>query len=292
MIINLKNTTKQPMRIKAFLKSKGLSHRLISTAKHEGTMKIDGHKVSTTDVLDAGAELNLRLPKEKSDANVPFSFKPVEIVFEDDNWLVINKPVGLSSVPGPSNREDTVVNRVKGHLKDQGSKDLIPHVITRLDRDTSGVMLIAKNRLAVGVLAPQIENHDIEKKYFAFVQGTLKEKEGLIDKPIARAEDGIHREVSETGQQAQTRFQLIQQYDTYALVEVELLTGRTHQIRVHFASLGHPLLGDQLYGGPMDKKIVRQALHATSLKFVDPLTDQTHLFEVPMPQDMENLKNV
>ncbi|GEL90636.1 RluA family pseudouridine synthase [Pediococcus parvulus] len=292
MIINLQNTTEEPMKIRAFLKSKGFSHRLISSAKHEGTMRIEGHKVSTTDTLEAGEKLNLQLPKEKSDPEVPFSFEPLEIVFEDENWLVINKPAGLTSVPGPSNREDTVVNRVKGHLKNNGSKDLIPHVITRLDRDTSGVMLIAKNRLAVSVLAPQIENHKIEKKYWAFVSGTMAEKKGIIDKPIVRSEDGIHREVNPEGQQAKTRFQVLRQYGDYALVGAELLTGRTHQIRVHFASLGHPLLGDQLYDGPMEMGISRQALHATSLKFVDPLTEQKHEFKVAIPEDMENLKNV
>lgn len=292
MIISFQNTTAEPLKIKAFLVSKGLSHRLISSIKNGGILQINGKKQTTADMIAPAEVLKLRLPKEKSDPNVPFSFQPLSVVFEDDNWLVINKPAGLSSVPGPSNRDDTVVNRVKGHLKTQGSQDLVPHVITRLDRFTSGVMLIAKNRLAASVLSPQIENHTIQKKYRVFVSGQLNEGQGVINQPIAKAADGIHREISADGQQAQTRFRLIHQYAHFAEVEAELLTGRTHQIRVHFASLGQPLLGDELYGGPMNMGIKRQALHAESLTFTDPLTNQEHTFKVVLPKEMESVKDV
>ncbi|WP_439001786.1 RluA family pseudouridine synthase [Pediococcus damnosus] len=292
MIMTMQNATSERLKIKVFLVSKGFSHRLISSIKKSGMLRIDGQKKTTADFIESGDILNLRLPKEKSDPNVPFSFEPLTVVFEDANWLVIDKPAGLPSVPGPSNRDDTVVNRVKGHLKNQGSQDLVPHVITRLDRFTSGVMLIAKNRLAASVLSPQIEQHTIQKKYRAFVSGRLTEKQGLIDKPIAKTADGIHREISEDGQQAQTRFQVIHQYENFAEVEAELLTGRTHQIRVHFTILGHPLLGDKLYGGPLDMGITRQALHAESLTFTDPLTDREQTFKVKLPEDMEQLKHV
>lgn len=292
MIIKLTNTSDQSLKIKAFLQKRNFSHRLISTIKKMGQLHVVEQKVTTLDLLAPGDVLTVRLPKEKSDATVPFSYVPLEVIFEDDNWLVVNKPSGLSSVPGPSNRTDTMVNRVKGHLKKQGSQDLVPHIVTRLDRDTSGVMLIAKNRVAISVLAPQIETHQIEKKYVALASGQFSVKEGFIDQPIGKAADGIHREIQADGQQAQTKYRVLKQFDQYALVSVQLLTGRTHQIRVHFASLGHPLVGDTLYGGPTDLGITRQALHAQSLKFTDPLTGKVHLFKTELPEDMRRLQYV
>ncbi|WP_412988540.1 RluA family pseudouridine synthase [Pediococcus siamensis] len=292
MIVKLTNSGTETMKVKAFLQANGFSHRLVSTIKKTGQLLINTKRVWPTDAIQPGEQLTIRLPKEKSDPHVPFSDQPLVVLFEDENWLVINKPAGVTSVPGPSNRTDTMVNRIKGHLKRQGSQDLVPHVITRLDRDTSGVMLIAKNKVANSLLAPQIETHTIEKRYLAVVAGQLVSAAGLIDKPLGLAADGIHREIQTTGQQAQTKYVVQKQFPQFAVVQVQLLTGRTHQIRVHFKSIGHPLVGDALYGGPLDLGLTRQALHAQTLKFMDPLTNQPHFFEAPLPEDMRRLINV
>ncbi|WP_190242908.1 RluA family pseudouridine synthase [Apilactobacillus kunkeei] len=283
------NQDEQNAGIKKFLGAHGVSHRMYNDVKSTGTILVNGNAVDLSYKLAVGDEVTVIFPPETSDDEVAFSDEPIDVIYEDDNWLVVNKPAGLTSVPGPSNRVDTLVNRIKGYLKKRGSIDLRPHLITRLDRFTSGIVLVAKNRLANSLANQQIAQHKIDKMYYAVVDGIGLNDHGMIDKPIGRVGDNFRREVIETGQNARTEYWKIGEFDDSTLVRLKLHTGRTHQIRVHMTSLGHPLLGDELYQGPLDRGIDRQALHAYYLRFNDELTNQVRTFEIELPEDMKSL---
>lgn len=272
--------------IKQFLGVHGVSHRMYNDLKQSGTIMVNGNETKLDYKLQVGDEITIVFPPEASDDDVAFSDQPIDVVYEDDNWLVINKPAGLTSVPGPANREDTLVNRIKGYLRQQGAVDLKPHLITRLDRFTSGLVLVAKHRLANSLANQEVAEHKIDKYYYAIVSGTGLPDHDIVDLPIGRVGDNFRREVIEDGQSAKTEFWVIKTFSDYTLVKLKLHTGRTHQIRVHMTELGHPLLGDELYDGPLDQGINRQALHAYYLSFNDGITNQIRTFETELPNDM------
>lgn len=284
MKFTFKNQSNQPIGIKKFLALNGISHRMYSSLK-KGQGKIN---FKQAEVLP-NQEVEVYLADEPADPNVLVSHQPIEIMYEDANWLVVNKPAGLTSVPGPANREDTLVNRVKGYLITQGSKNLVPHIITRLDRFTSGIVLIAKHHLANSLANVMLSEQKINKEYLALVAGGQLAQHGEINKPIGKVEDQYFQAVRPDGKAAQTEYWLVKEYADYSLVKIKLHTGRTHQIRVHFTDMQHPLLGDELYYGPLDRGIKRQALHAYLLEFVDPFTKQTLHFESKLPADMQKL---
>lgn len=283
-------TDTQPETVKKFLQGYGISHRITSRLnKGEGRVIVAGKKRRLAYELTRPVAVTLILPPEKADPKIPANNKPLVIKYEDSNWLVIDKPAGLTSVPGPSNRTDTVVNRVKGYLQAQGAKDLVPHVITRLDRFTSGLVLIAKHRLAQGLINKQVENHQIVKKYTAVVAGHMLMTHGQIDEPLGRIADTFRYGVDATGKPALTEYWVTKQYARATVVEALLHTGRTHQIRAHFTSQGHPLIGDELYGGRMDTPLQRQTLHAHYLQFVDPFTEEQHVLTSDLPMDIQKV---
>lgn len=283
------NQQNDPVKIKKFLQNIGMGHRLIADIKHgDGSFIANDHVVQPTDVLPPHSQITVIINPEKEDETIVASHQPIDIVFENDQWLVINKPAGLTSIPGPTNRLDTLLNRIKGYLIDQGSKDLRPHFISRLDRFTSGLVLVAKNRLAQSLIANQVEQHLIDKQYWAIVSGQVSEEHGFLSQPVGRVADSPRRAVMNNGQSAKTEYWREQVNDSWTLVRVKLHTGRTHQIRVHFSNIGHPLLGDQLYDGPLEL-ISRQALHAYHIEFVDPFDQQTRMFEAAIPEDMKNV---
>lgn len=279
----------QGITVRRFLSDRGLSHRVLSRINHrEGQVRVNGRKVRLQAVVDEPATVTVILPPEYPDENVPPSMGPLSIIASDDNWMVINKPAGLTSVPGPHDRVDTLVNRIKGHLMQQGARDLVPHVITRLDRFTSGVTLVARHRVAQGLINPQVEQHTLRKEYFALVQGVLLDDHGFFDGPLER-QPGTNRQwVSATGKPARTEYWVTARFSTATQVRVRLHTGRTHQIRAHFAAAGYPLLGDELYGGSTDL-IGRQALHACTLGFTDPFTGHPVTYSAPVPGALRRL---
>ena len=269
--------------LKKFLAARGVSHRLMGKIRRrKGAVLVDGKKVPFGTVLHQNEQVTLVLPEEKPVIKI-------EVLYEDANWLLVAKPAGLTSVPGPSNREDTLVNRVKYYLERNGRKNVVPHIITRLDRYTSGVVLLAKHSFAQGLIDKQVSNHEFDKRYYAIVAGQITKQHGLIEAPLKRKEGENFQIVSPDGRQAVTEYWLKANLAGGSLVEVKLHTGRTHQIRVHFQSKGHPLLGDELYKGPLDMGIERQALHAYHLAFNDPFTNKRLVVEAPLPSDMKSV---
>lgn len=271
---------------KQVLGQHGVSHRMFTQLNQSnGQILVNGVSVKPSVKVQPKDTLTLIVPVEPADPEVPVSLAPVQVINEDENAMVVFKPAGLTSVPGPSNRTDTLVNRVKGHLVDTGDQNLVPHIITRLDRDTSGLVLIAKHRLANSWLNQQLADHRLKKRYLAIVSGPLEKDHDMIDAPLRRSDDGFDQIVAADGKSAQTEYWVRQRSENWTLVEVLLHTGRTHQIRAHFRSIGHPLLGDALYGGPQDQ-LKRQALHAYQLDYQDPVTNMHCHFEADLPADM------
>lgn len=278
-------------KVKSFLAGHGVSHRMFTQIKHNGgDILVNGIHGRTVDFLKKGDKVTIIMPPEEDNDVVATSFGELEIIYEDSNFLVVNKPAGMTSVPGRADREDTLVNRVKGHLKQQGATDLVPHIITRLDRFTSGLVLIAKHRFAHAMMDKQLQAHSVNKQYYALVTGEMPKEHDVIDAPIGRMDDDfIRREVRADGRDSQTEYWVEGTINGGSLIRIQLHTGRTHQIRVHFSHLGHPLLGDDVYGGPLDLGITRQALHAFYMSFEDPFTNELFEFKAPLPVDMQQL---
>lgn len=281
-----KEDTRQ-QTLKSFLRKQGVSQRLYGKLKKGyGQVLIDGQKTKLAILLDRPVAVTLKLPADAAEENVAVSHAPIEVIHEDEFWLVVNKPAGLTSVPGPSNSTDTLVNRVKGYLIEQGSAVKAPRIITRLDRYTSGLVLFAKHSFAQAQIASQVESHRMDKRYFALVQGQIAREHGFIEGPIARVPDDVKYQITSDGRFAKSEYWLEKSNAELSLVQVKLHTGRTHQIRVHFSENGHPLLGDKLYSGERTL-IARQALHAGKLGFTDPFTKKYLEFSCPIPPDMQ-----
>lgn len=281
-----KEDTRQ-QTLKSFLRKQGVSQRLYGKLKKGyGQVLVDGQKTKLAILLDRPVAVTLDLPADAVEENVAVSHAPIEVIYEDEFWLVVNKPAGLTSVPGPSNSTDTLVNRVKGYLIEQNSTVKAPRIITRLDRYTSGLVLFAKHSFAQAQIADQVESHRMDKRYFALVQGQIAREHGFIEGPIARVTDDVKYQIAPDGRFAKSEYWLEKSNAELSLVQVKLHTGRTHQIRVHFSENGHPLLGDKLYGGERTL-IARQALHAGKLGFTDPFTKKYLEFSCPIPPDMQ-----
>jgi 23S rRNA pseudouridine1911/1915/1917 synthase len=277
--------------MKRFLTQHGISMRTIKAIKHgAGDFLVNDQAKTGVITINTGDVAGIRLPDEAADETVAISHQPLQVQYEDANWLVVDKPAGLTSVPGPSNREDTLVNRIKGYLVATQAPNQRPHLITRLDRDTSGLVLVAKHHVAQGILTDPKLADQLVKTYLAWIEGTLTPASGTIDQPIGRLDDSPRRGVTASGQRAITTYQVETATLAHAVsrVRLQLVTGRTHQIRVHLSALGHPLLGDALYDGNQTW-IKRQALHAASLQFYDPFAEQTRRFEAPLPADLQAL---
>lgn len=284
-------TENDAKQLKEFLKERGVSRRIIGRTKfHGGKFLVNGQEERVRKVLEVGDLVELNLPVEEPNPNLLATNKPLEILYEDEHYLMINKPVGLISVPSPAHRGDTVASRVKGYYLKQDYRHKVVHVVTRLDRYTSGVMLIAKNTLAHSLMGNLLSHQELKKEYEALVQGHLEQEEGLIDAPIARSPESIiERMVAPEGKPSITQYKMMKYLQNdISHVRLSLHTGRTHQIRVHMSHIGHPLVGDDLYGG--SKKILdRQALHCAYYGFEHPFTGVWIEVEAPLPEDMQRI---
>ena len=217
--------------------------------------------------------------------------EPIDIVYEDEDLILVNKPGDMVVHPSYAHFRDSLSNALAGYYEKTGQNHVI-RTIGRLDRETSGLIIFAKNRHSAAVLSNQKENMSRRKEYLALCSGVFEEKEGTIDAPIGQ-EEGVRmiRKVMDSGKEAITHYRVIRQLKDFALVRLHLDTGRTHQIRVHMKHIGHPLLGDNLYGQDIadNHGMKRAALHAAHLEFLQPVSGQELSFEADLPGDMEEL---
>lgn len=267
-----------------------VSHRTLSAIKYKGgRMLVDGERRTVRHVLKKGERLAIVFPPEEPSGFLKSEPMDLDIVYEDDYLLVVNKPAGIPVIPSHQYPAGTLANGALAYFEAQALASTV-HIVNRLDRNTSGLMLIAKHRYAHELFFRMQRAGDVHRRYLAIVEGTMRENEGTIDAPIGRKEgSAIERQVGGLGsKRAVTHFSVIEQFGETALVAVRLETGRTHQIRVHFSSIGHPLAGDDLYGGHTCL-IARQALHSFELKFVHPATKQAMCFHKMFPEDMKRL---
>lgn len=266
---------------------RGLSRRILIDAKStDGEILLNGERVTVRAVLHTGDSLEVTLPRVEISKYLFPEKLDLEVVFEDAAILILNKRPGMATLPSPIHKSGTVANGVIWHYQQIGNPNTF-HVVTRLDRDTSGLILIAKERLSHSLLAKSQKQFGIARKYLTIVEGKTPEQRGTINEPIGRKPDSIvEREVTVLGKEAITHYEVMQEWENHSLLSVELETGRTHQIRVHFSHIGCPLAGDDLYGGTkalMD----RQALHCSELRFHHPYTNELLTFKIKLPQDME-----
>jgi 23S rRNA pseudouridine1911/1915/1917 synthase len=271
----------------------GLSRSRIVKLIERGLVLIGEAPAAKSSPLTAGLVVTVRIPPPEPVTTAAENI-PLEIKFEDADIIVLSKPAGLVTHPAPGHRTGTLVNALLGHtggLSSVGGTDR-PGIVHRLDKDTSGLMLVAKTDAAHQGLSNQLKNRTIGKTYTALVRGQMPADRGVIEEPIGRhPKDRKKMAVApKRGRVAETRWRVVDRYVGYCLVELSLMTGRTHQIRVHLLHLGHPVAGDPLYGGgdkadaPLGLK--RQFLHASGLSFTHPVTGERMTFTDELPADL------
>ncbi|WP_102271802.1 RluA family pseudouridine synthase [Cytobacillus massiliigabonensis] len=275
--------------IKDFLKEKKISKAALTDIKFKGGyITVNGSEQTVRYSLKQDDCLTIGFPEEFPSEGMKGERIPLQILYEDDFLLVVNKPSGMSTIPSREHPAGSLANALIGHYEQKDLK-ATAHIVTRLDRDTSGIVLIAKHRHVHHLLSEQQKAKGVKRVYEAFAEGALRNHSGVIEQPIARKKDSIiEREVNLNGQYARTRYEVINFYQSYTHLKLQLDTGRTHQIRVHLSYLGHPLLGDDLYGGTAGL-MNRQALHCCELSFYHPFLEEHLSFQQELPEDMKQL---
>lgn len=263
-----------------------LSRSTVQNLIKAGQVRVDGKKVRPSYRVGQGQQVEVELPVPQPVEITPENI-PLTIIYQDQDLAVIDKPKGMVVHPAHGNWEHTLVNALLYHIKDLSgiNGELRPGIVHRLDKDTSGVMVVAKNDVAHRGLAEQIKEHHIKREYIALVHGVIKENLGTIDAPIGRSKlDRKKMAVVKNGRPALSNYEVLRRFGNYSLLRVSLMTGRTHQIRVHFAHIKHAVVGDPLYGSA--KKhfgLDSQALHAQLLGFHHPRTGDYMEFTSPLP---------
>lgn len=262
-----------------------LSSRFIKKlTRKKGYLSVNGEDVTVRYLVKSGDLLQIKFPEESRSRTVKPEQIPLTIVYEDDWLIVLNKVAGMPSIPSQIYRSGTVANGLLAYYDEQNLPYTI-HIVTRLDKDTSGLMLVAKHQYSHSLLSRMQKDNQITRIYEAIATGIMTKDEQTINMPIRRKPNSIiEREVAPDGQKAITHIKVKKRYDKYTYVSVRLETGRTHQIRVHFATLGHPLLGDSLYGGDLSS-LDRQALHCSQLQFQHPFTKEQLHFTAKSPPE-------
>ena len=286
--------TNKGKTVERILKSRfGVSASLLTYLKQNGRLLKNGNICRSVDVCNTGdvivADVSENIDKPE---NIEiWEFEP-DILFEDDFFAAVSKPGGMEVHPCPSNRRTTLANAMMYHWSQNGEYHNY-HIVNRLDKETSGICIIAKNRFAHGVLANQMKGNIFRRGYTAICHGVFEPSDGVVEMPIKMdSESIIKRIVANDGKYAKTNYKTIGVYKNgLSEVSVFLETGRTHQIRVHFSHLGHPLVGDWLYGnGDNERNLIkRHALHAGFVEFIHPLTGIKMIFKTDLPEDMKKL---
>ncbi len=289
----------EKIRLDAYISKEieDLSRSMIQKLLEDNKINVNGkiekpsYKVQDGDII----EVSIEEPKE---VKIEAQDIPLDIIYEDNDILVVNKQKGLVVHPANGNPDGTLVNAIMAHCKDSLSGiggELRPGIVHRLDKDTSGLLIIAKNDKAHIQVSEQIKNREVKKTYIALVRGTIAEDEATINMPIGRStKDRKKMAVTKNGKEAVTHFKVLNRYTTnkgsYTLLEIKIDTGRTHQIRVHMAEIGHPVIGDSVYSnGKNEFGVEGQCLHAKRLEFVHPITGKKMKLEAPLPEYFQKI---
>lgn len=266
-----------------------ISHRLFTTLKRENSILLNDLPSFLYDSVRENDKISILFDYEEDNSNILPKEMNLSILYEDDCYLVVNKPAGIPVHPSILHYEDSLSNGIAFYFEKIGLKKKI-RPVNRIDKDTSGLVIFAKNEYVQETLIRQMKTHIFQKVYIAIVKGILEKKQGTINAPIARKENSIiERCVIDSGSPSITHYQVLQEKDYHdfpiSILQCTLETGRTHQIRVHLSYIGHPLLGDDLYGGNLTF-IQRQALHSYQISFIHPVTKQAVHYEAPLPEDL------
>lgn len=282
-------------RIDVYLaeKLKDTSRVTIQRLISNGKVLVNGKTIKSSYKVQEGDKIEV-----EEEVPVEISLKaqeiPLDIIYEDKDIIVVNKPKGMVVHPANGNPDGTLVNAIMAICKDSLSGiggEIRPGIVHRLDKDTSGIIIVAKNDKAHINLSEQIKEHNVKKTYIALVRGIVKENEATINMPIGRSEkDRKKMAVTRKGKEAVTHFKVLERYDKYTLLEVNIETGRTHQIRVHLSQIGYPIVGDEVYSnGKNEWNVKGQCLHAKSLEFSHPTTGEKMHLETELPEYLKNI---
>ncbi|WP_099974408.1 RluA family pseudouridine synthase [Lactobacillus terrae] len=282
-----------PKNIRKFLSHKNFSESQLHKIRNkDGRVYVNKKERHLNFAIKSGDVLSVVMSSEiGSDLIVPIH-ADLDVIYEDQYLLIINKKPGIASLPSKNRESYTVANIVKYYLQENHQDDSI-HLVTRLDRNTSGLMVFAKDSYTHSRLDQILHSDKFQKYYYAIVYGVMNPLSGVINKPIGIDPDYYYRRCidAENGKESKTAYRTIKDYGEYSLIELQLYTGRTHQIRVHTSSVGHPIIGDNMYSGKKDELIDRQALHCAKLKIFHPMKDIWLELEAPMPYDMQRVLN-
>ncbi len=272
-----------------------VSRTLAGTLIKDGLILLDEKNVKVSTKVKVGQVISM--PDEynqKQDESIKPEDIELDVLYEDDDIVVVNKPKDMVVHPATGNWSGTLVNAMLGkyELSDENG-DIRPGIVHRLDKNTSGVMVVAKNNVAHNKLAEQIQNHNFKKIYLALVRGVVKENEAIIELPIGRhPTDRKKMAVIKGGRESYTKFKVLERFKGFTLLEVELKTGRTHQIRVHMSHIGYPIVGDDVYSnGKNPFGVTSQMLHSHVLGITHPKTDEYMEFKAKLPQEFEDVLN-
>ncbi len=281
-------------RIDKYIAEKqGISRVAVQRLIEEENILVNGKATKSSYLTQVGDVVTIQIPEVKEIGLQPQEL-PLDVIYEDEDIIVINKAKGMVVHPAAGNPDGTLVNAIMAHCKGKLSGiggELRPGIVHRLDKDTSGLLVIAKNDKAHLAMSEQIQNREVKKTYLALVRGIVPENEATIKMPIGRStKDRKKMAVTPKGKEAITHFKVLERFEKYTYLEVKIETGRTHQIRVHMAEIGHPVVGDMVYSnGKNEFQIEGQMLHAHRLEFKHPITKKDMCLEAPLPEYFVNI---
>lgn len=259
----------------------------------DGNILVNGKNAKVSYKIQENDKISVEIPKPKQ-IELKAQNIPIEIIYEDSDIIVVNKPKGMVVHPANGNPDGTLVNAIMAICKDSLSGiggEIRPGIVHRIDKDTSGLLIVAKNDNAHVKMSEQIKNHEVKKTYIALVRGVFKENEATIDMPIGRSpSDRKKMAVNKNGKNAITHIKVLKRFDKYTLLKVNIETGRTHQIRVHLSHIGYPIVGDYTYSnGKNEFDVIGQCLHAQKLEFKHPITQKDMCLEAELPQYFKDI---
>ena len=259
----------------------------------DGNILVNGKNAKVSYKIQENDKISVEIPEPKQ-IELKAQDIPIEIIYEDSDIIVVNKPKGMVVHPANGNPDGTLVNAIMAICKDSLSGiggEIRPGIVHRIDKDTSGLLIVAKNDNAHVKMSEQIKNHEVKKTYIALVRGVFKKNEATIDMPIGRStSDRKKMAVNKNGKNAITHIKVLKRFDKYTLLKVNIETGRTHQIRVHLSHIGYPIVGDYTYSnGKNEFDVIGQCLHAQKLEFKHPITQKDMCLEAELPQYFKDI---